>query len=70
MPMLDDPRNIGDTATVLEDFQPVDNFFEGAIQLNGVKWKAKTRTSLLKKGTVVITTSLDQRFPDRIGLTI
>ena len=59
MPMLDDPLNIGNTATVLEDFQPVGNFFEGAIQLNGVKWKAKSNTSPLKKGSVVITTSLN-----------
>lgn len=59
MPMLDDPKNLGNRATVIEDFQQVGSFFEGAIQLNGVRWKARSRTAPLKKGTIVTTISLD-----------
>lgn len=59
MPMLDDPKNLGNRATVIEDFQPMGIFFEGVIQLNGVRWKARSRTSPLKKGTVVTTISLE-----------
>lgn len=57
--MLDDPKNLGNRATVIENFQPMGSFFEGVIQLNGVRWKARSRTSPLKKGAIVTTTSLD-----------
>ena len=59
MPNLDDHKNLGDIAEVTEDFEKVGNEFEGSIKLNGVKWKARNRSSSLKAGTVVKTISLD-----------
>ena len=58
-PDLDDPRNIGNSATVIEDFKKIGNHFEGYIKLNGVKWKAQSKSFPLEAGTVVITKSLN-----------
>lgn len=59
MPDLDNPKNLENTATVVEDFAQVGNQFKGYIKLNGVKWKAISDSCPYKSGTVVKTTSLN-----------